>query len=177
MCLGTAATIGVIAAGASAGASIYGANKQAGAAKEASQQQQASAQQAQQQTAPLYNQALQIAQQQALQGQARLDPYAAQGQQGLTALSKFLGVPQAAPVAPAPVAIPHTAEQAASAANFGPTAARNQQIAQAASTVPMSPANGRPTGTTVVLRAPDGSTQAVPISQAQFYLSRGATRI
>jgi hypothetical protein len=126
MSVGTGTAL-AIAGLAGAGASLYGANKQATAAQQASQQQQAAAQQALQQTSPLYQQALQIAQQQAAQGQARLDPYAQQGAAGLTALSAFLGVP-APSGAPNPALSPYapTPAQQASANAFMPTAvARN----------------------------------------------------
>jgi hypothetical protein len=111
MSVGTSAAIG-IAAAARAGASIFGAGKSSNAAKEASQQQQQAATDARAATDPLYQQALSIAQQQAAQGQARLDPYAQQGAAGLSALSGYLGVPMAqgaAPAAAAPAAAPPAA--------------------------------------------------------------------
>jgi hypothetical protein len=142
MSVGTLATIGIISAGASAGASIYGAKKQADSAKTASAQQQQAAKDAQAAQTPLYNRALEIAQQQAAQGQARLDPYASQGGAGLTALSAFLGVPQPSggpnpalsPLAPTP-------SQQASANAFMPTAVANANNPPTGGPVP---ANARP---------------------------------
>ncbi len=103
MAIATGTALG-IAAAAGAGASIFGAKKQSDAAQTASQQQQQAAQQAMAAQTPLYNQALQIAQQQAAQGQAGLAPYAQQGAAGLSALSAYLGVPTAKAAAPAAAA-------------------------------------------------------------------------
>jgi hypothetical protein len=111
MSVGTSTALG-IAAAAGAGASIYGAKKSSDAAQTASAQQQQAAKDAMAATNPLYQQALSIAQQQAAQGQARLDPYAQQGAAGLSALSGYLGVPMAkgaAPAAAAPAAAPPAA--------------------------------------------------------------------
>jgi hypothetical protein len=99
---GTLIAMGVMG-GIQAGTSIYGAKKQSDAAQTASAQQQ-----------------------QAAQGQARLDPYAAQGAAGMTALSSFLGVPPARGGAnPALSPLAATPSQQASANAFMPTAVAN----------------------------------------------------
>lgn len=179
MSIGTGTAI-AIAAGVGAGASIYGANKQAGAAKTASQQQQAAAQQALAQTNPLYPQALQIAQQQAAQGQARLDPYAQQGGAGLTALSSFLGVPPpsaGASAAPSAALSPYapTPAQQASAQAFAPTAvATSPNPAVRALAGPIQPG---PYAAWPILQAPDGSQRRVPPDQADRLIAAGARRV
>src|SRR4029450_5746465 len=133
----------------SAGTDIAGAIIGGKAAGKASQQQQAAVKQAQPQQAALYQQALQIAQQQAQQGQAALAPYASMGGQGLTALTSLLGV-----AAPPAASAPRLTTPGGPAANT------------------LAGAPGM-----VLLRAPTGQTQAVPADQAAFFLARGATRV
>jgi len=160
-----------IAAGVGAGTSIYGAHKQAKAAEKASEQQQGAANHALQYLAPgafggggggsgfgggPYGQALQIAQEQNALGRAGLQPFAAAGTQGMTALSSLLGLPAqagvGAPAMPAPV----------NRAGMAPP-----QMAGG-----MGGAQGM-----VMLKAPTGQTQAVPATQVDFYLARGAQRV
>lgn len=206
MSIGTGTAI-AIAAGVGAGASIYGAKKQSAAAQTASQQQTAAAQEARAAQAPLYAQALQIAQQQAAQGQARLDPYAQQGGAGLTALSSFLGVPAPAPGQSARLsALAPTAAQQASANAFMPAAVANatnpaggpvpagvrpMNVYGPTGSVGPGQANGLPLQAgpprpavpqglgpgMVLLRAPTGQTQAVPADQVAHFVALGATRV
>lgn len=192
----------VIGAGVSAGTSIYNAKKQAGAVKDAAAQQTAAGEAAQAAQTPLYTRALEIAQQQAAQGQARLDPYAQQGQAGLTALSSFLGVPQPSASANAarsaslsPYAATPSQQAAANAFVPGAVAAQqataNNAAVAATGAKPMNvygpsgyvgpgTPNGAPMqvpGSMVMLRAPNGQQQAVPAAQADYFLARGATRV
>jgi hypothetical protein len=223
MSVGTSTAIG-IAAAAGAGASIYGAKKSSDAAQTAAQQQQQAAQQAYAATGPLYDQALAIAQQQAAQGQARLDPYAQQGAAGLSALSAYLGVPMAkaaapgtaapgaaaAPTAPKLYTLPGTPQDqirqlyvTASGGRYAPTQAdldqwgphpdaqylakigpaiqqwwaQNQGQFPGGAATPGAGGAAAPTSQTVLLRAPNGQTQAVPVDQVAHYVARGATRV
>ena len=192
----------IIAGGAAAGASIYGAKKQADAAKQASQQQMQAAQEARQYieplyerarqyAEPLYGQALQIAQQQNELGRAGLQPFASAGTSGMTALSSLLGLPaqagvgtsaMAAPVnragMPPPSAMGNLAQGALAA--FGPGIPRSVPPDQARAMLEARGFSGGGTGTTsptVMLRAPNGQTQAVPADHVDFYLARGAQRV
>jgi hypothetical protein len=188
MTVGTGTAIAIGLGAASAASSIYGAHKQAKAAEKASEQQQQSAREAIAYAEPKYQQALQIAQQQAELGRAGLQPYNLQGQQGLqtgqqglTALSALLGLPASAGAAPmlpdrasagmppggVPMAPPITA----------PTPYRRTLPPGAAVIGTAVPRGAGTTGATVMLRAPTGQQQAVPADQVAFYLARGATRV
>lgn len=191
---GTLITMAAIGAGASAGASIYGAHKQGQAAQTASQQQQAAAAAALARQTPLYSQALQIAQQQATQGQARLDPYAQQGGAGLTALSSFLGVPQpsggaARSAALSPMAA--TPAQQSAANTFLPTAtATSKDPAVRALAGPITPgpyatpamlaSMGITPGSAqdvVRMRSPNGQIGTVPRARIADAIAAGGTLV
>jgi hypothetical protein len=165
MSIGTGAAI---ALGIGAAASLGSAAISAHAAGKASDQQQQASKDALAAQGPLYQQALAIAQQQAQQGQARLDPYAQQGGAGLTALTSFLGVP--VPKAPNPAQ-----GLSAGTGGFGPgqqTYGAGSMLGQLATGQAVPPPGG-----TVLLRAPNGQTQAVPADHADYYVARGATRV
>jgi hypothetical protein len=192
MSVGTGLTIALVAgAAASAGASIYGAHKQGEAAKTAGEQQQAAAKAAGAQQGPLYQRALDIAQQQAAQGQARLDPYAQQGGAGLTALSSFLGVPQ-----------PSAGASAARNAAASPYAATPTQLASAASYTQGAGAQTRAQGVpqtpgpyatpamlqqqgiapgsaqdVVTVRSPNGQVGTVPRARVADAIAAGGTLV
>jgi hypothetical protein len=188
---GTAIAIGLGAG--SAAASIYGAHKQAKAAEKASEQQQQAAREAIAYAEPKYQQALQIAQQQAELGRAGLQPYNLQGQQGLaagqqglTALSALLGLPASAGAAPM---LPDRASAGMPPAVANPNAAAWGRAMQGGLGIgaqlipggnlqkPIMAGGAGTTGATVMLRAPTGQQQAVPADQVAFYLARGATRV
>jgi len=167
---GAAIALGALSAGGAIGGSLISAH----AAGKASQQQQQAAQQALAQTSPLYQQALQIAQQQAAQGQARLDPYAQQGGAGLTALSAFLGVPPPQPGAGAALsaAAPTPAQQAS--ANTFMASAVPKGGGPDPRAVPQGPG---PYANWPILQAPDGSRRRVPPDQADRLIAAGAQRV
>src|SRR5262245_62067909 len=164
----------LIGGGISGGLQLWGTHKQAKAAEKASEQQQQAANQALNYLAPgafggggggsgfgggPYGQALQIAQQQYELGRAGLQPYNAAGTSGMTALSSLLGLPQqASPSGAAPV---NRAGMAP--AGYLPSA---QTMPRAGMLPTQAP--------TVMLRAPNGQTQAVPADHVDFYLARGA---
>jgi hypothetical protein len=175
-------TAALVLGGLAAGGQIGGAAIGSKAAKKASEQQQQAAQQAIAYAEPKYQQALQIAQQQAALGRAGLQPYTLQGQQGLqtgqqglTALTSLLGLP-----ASANAGMPGAASgvNRAGIPPPNPNAAAFGNLMQGALGAGAALAPG---GTlqkpTVMLRAPTGQTQAVPADQAEFFLARGATRV
>jgi len=140
----------LILGGASAGMSLFGANKAAKASEKAAAQQAQSAREALALQGQMYQQT-----------RSDLAPYRQEGAQGLTALTALLGLPPtgasgAAPgvLSPAPTA----------PTSLGP---------------PLPGQYGPPgslSGSMVMLRAPNGQTKAVPASQVDYYLARGATR-
>jgi hypothetical protein len=164
-----------LAAGIGAGSQVAGSVIGSKAAKKASEQQQQAAQQAIAYAEPKYQQALQIAQQQAALGRAGLQPYATQGQQGLTALSSLLGLPASANAGMAGAA---GGVNRAGMPPPNPNAAAFGNLAQGglAAGAAMMP-GGNLQRPTVMLRAPTGQVQAVPADQADFYLARGAQRV
>jgi len=166
----------IIGSGIAAGTQIYGAHKAASAAKKASEQQQAAAHEAIAYAEPRYQQALQIAQQQAELGRAGLQPYNAAGTSSMTALTALLGLPAAAsgggmnratamppPGSAGPLQPPYTRP-----GGGGPPGTPTGAVAV--------PRAGM-TGATVMLRAPTGQVQAVPADHVDFYLARGAQRV
>jgi len=149
-------TAALILGGLTAGAKIAGSVISSKASTKASEQQQQSAQQAIAYAEPKYQQALQIAQQQAELGRAGLQPYNAAGTQGMTALTALLGLPGGG--------------GGMDRAGAMPPAGRAPLSALAAGTA-------APTAPTVMLRAPTGQVQAVPADHAEFFLARGAQRV
>ena len=191
---GTAIALGIGAA-TKAATDIYGAKKQGDAAERAAQQQIAAAERAKAEMKPLYDQALGIAAAQHAQGRADLSPYAQAGAGAVGTLSDFLGVPRAA--APAAVAAPPSAPPPTTplsqiamttlpngakipanwtqywndvAAGRIPDPTKRGSAGQPAA--PSAPSGAA----TVLLRAPNGQTQAVAPEQVDFFLARGATR-
>jgi hypothetical protein len=171
-----------LAAGIGAGTQVAGSVIGSKAAKKASQQQQQAAQQAIAYAEPRYQQALQIAQQQAELGRAGLQPFVNQGLQGLgagqgglTALTSFLGLPARANAGMAGTA---GGMNRAGMPPSNPNAAAFGNLAQGAlgAGAAMVP-GGNLQRPTVMLRAPTGQVQAVPADQADFYLARGAQRV
>jgi hypothetical protein len=177
MSVGTVTAIGLGVAAGTAGASIYGAHKGAQAAQKASEQQQQAAKEAIAYAEPKYQQALQIAQQQAALGRAGLQPYTAQGQQGLTALSSLLGLPASASAGMAGAGGVNRAGMPPP----GAIGAESPYTRVGAGGPPGIPTGGvavpRGTAPPVMLRAPTGQVQAVPADQAEFFLARGAQRV
>jgi hypothetical protein len=178
-------TAALVLGGLAAGGQIGGAAIGSKAAKKASEQQQQAAQQAIAYAEPKYQQALQIAQQQAELGRAGLQPYNLQGQQGLqtgqqglTALTSLLGLPASANTGmagaggvnragmPPPGGIPALEAPYTRAGAGGPPGIPTGGVAVPRGTAP-----------TVMLRAPTGQVQAVPADQADFYVARGAQRV
>jgi hypothetical protein len=172
-------TLGLLlggAIGAKTATDIYGAHKAGKAAEQASQQQQQAAQQAIAYGEPLYQRALGIAEQQAAQGRAGLEPFRQAGYGGMQGYQSF-GQGLAAPAMTSLTSllglpgqtgggfIPPMQAGAASGGAFLPA---GQRVAQQA------PGLAQPT---VMLRAPNGQQQAVPADHAEFYLARGATRV
>lgn len=169
----TALTIGAIAAGA--GTSIYGATKAAGAQKDAAQTQAASA-----------DKALAIQKQMYEQQRTDLSPYRAAGQGAVGKLSYQLGVPgfekgPMAQMAPTPVAGSvgfGTGGTPGAVAVNGQNAPIAQQAAGALTPYltngPQMPQPPQAPGATVMLRAPNGMTKAVPQEQAPYFISKGA---
>jgi len=163
----------------------------AAAAQEARQYLEPLYQQARAYAEPLYGQALQIAQEQNQLGRAGLQPFASAGTQGMTALSSLLGLPAQAGVGggamptpvnragmPPPSAMGNLAQGALAA--FGPGIPRSVPPDQARAMLEARGFSGGgmgTTGTTVMLRAPNGQTQAVPADHVDFYLARGAQRV
>ena len=161
--------------GGSVASSLIGGKMASSAAKKAAEQQQQAAQEARQYleplyqqarayAEPLYGQALQIAQEQNALGRAGLQPFASAGTQGMTALSSLLGLPQQAMASPSGAAPVNRAGMAP--AGYLPSA----QTMPRTGTLPTQ-------APTVMLRAPNGQTQAVPADHVDFYLARGAQRV
>ncbi len=97
----------------------------------------------------------------------RLQPYIAQGANASDRMAHLLGLP---PSGPAPVSPP--------VPGAIPTAGPYDQRGPATpGSVPSGTAIPRGTPATVLLRAPDGSTQAVPADQQAHYMSRGAVPV
>jgi len=169
-------TAALILGGLTAGSHVAGAAIGAHAAKKASEQQQQAAHEAMAYAEPKYQQALQIAQQQAELGRAGLQPYNAAGTSSMTALTALLGLPAAAsgggmdratalppPGSASPLQPPYTRP-----GGGGPPGTPTGGVAV--------PRAGM-TGATVMLRAPTGQVQAVPADHVDFYLARGAQRV
>jgi hypothetical protein len=171
--------LGIGAIAAKTATDIYGAHKAGKAAEQASQQQQQAAQEAIRYGEPLYQRALGIAEQQATQGRAGLEPFRQAGYQemqqvgapALTSLTAFLGLPTASGLPPMPSggAAPGPAPNPNAGGFVNPQA--SVALAQA-----LAP-GGSLQKPTVMLRAPNGQQQAVPADHVEFYLQRGATRV
>jgi hypothetical protein len=177
MSAATSTILTVAALGIGAGTQLYAAKKQGDAAKKAGEQQQAGVKEARAYAEPLYNQARDQMGQVYQQSQAGLAPFAAQGTQGLYALSDFLGVPRAPAgantmTAPAPTSTaPPVATPTFTPRPMPPGAT------VVGSAVPRGTVPAATQSSYVTLRAPTGEQQQVPAEHANYYLSRGATRV
>jgi hypothetical protein len=171
--------------GGSALLNWLGGRSQADAAKDAAAMQAQSA-----------REALDLQRQQWKQTQANLTPYMQAGAGGLTALTSLLGVaPNMA--AGAPPAMSPSVSMAGPISGPPGTSATTPNMpggisadelyawrrnrTQAGRSSLLTNAGERRDalafGGHVLLRAPNGQTQAVPANQVDFYLSRGATRV
>jgi len=129
--------------------SLFGANKAAKASEKAAAQQAQSAREALALQGQMYQQT-----------RSDLAPYRQEGAQGLTALTALLGLPPAPAGAPV-TGLPGLPTPQARTPNPGAVYTGHSAV---------------PRDAMVMLRAPNGQTKAVPASQVDYYLARGATR-
>lgn len=146
-----------IAIGAAGGLGFLGARSQANAAKDAAQTQAEST-----------DKALALQREMWAAQQQNQAPWVSAGQGAVSTLARLMGTPQPA------MAMPSQGPQNAMGGQTNMLA----RIAGGPRTIGTRAA-GAVLGQQgmVVLRAPDGSTQAVPEAQAEHYISRGAARV
>jgi hypothetical protein len=173
-----AVAVRLIVGGLTTGATIYAANKSSGAARNAARSQTDAANHAADLESQTAREQLEYERQQAAVDQqnfvatqnANYGQYASRERQ-LNTLGGILGLPPreiAAPPKLAPVVTP-TPGSAAPPSTAGTLGA----------TMGVTPATSATAATeaSVQLRAPDGTVQAVPASQVDHYVARGATRV
>lgn len=144
------AAIPIAIAGAGA-LGFMGAKSQAGAAKDAAAAQERSS-----------REALALQREQWVQQQQNQAPWLSAGQGAVSTLARLMGTPQPNISMPSPVPQPQG----------GLAQLAGQQNLAARGAGALLGQRGM-----VVLRAPDGSTQAVPEDAAQHYISKGAVRV
>jgi hypothetical protein len=177
-----AVAVPLIIGAASAGAQVYSAKKQAGAARGAAQDQQRAGDRA-------------LAANQAVYQDQRsmMAPWITAGQSSVNTLgrlltpgpgAKFASAPLPA-LGPGPFAGGNTAMPRPVMAGGNPLASAMRRgpapsMAMGGNPQPAMAGQGAPSfqgGSMVTLRAPDGSTQAVPAHLAQQFISRGAVPV
>ncbi len=164
---GIAAGLALAGVGAKAATDLAGASKTAGAAEHGADLQAKAAQEA-----------LDFTKAQKAKQEAAYVPFGALGQQAALALP---GLARQTPSVGAPA--PYTTQPRATmpAQQGAPLSLMGQpqggpQMPAVQPNRSMMP-QGQPSGQMVTLQAPDGTTQAVPVEKAQFYLQRGARRV
>lgn len=102
--------------------------------------------------------------------EAAYAPYAAVGQQAASTLSGL--------VRPAPMGGPPAPYASQPMQGGSPLSMMGQGMMQGPSSPTMQqPAGATAHGAMVMLQAPDGTQKQVPVSQASFYISRGAKQV